>query len=138
MAKTNVKIEVPGNSPDALIALGEKIDKKNTELDGESPLRSLNMTALKDGLSVAKTKKEQARELRRQAEKLNEEADLALGLGKTQNSKTPDTVLNIITAARDVLLGINRGKEEALGDWGFKVVSGSAAKKITTAKTTGK
>lgn len=137
MAKTNVKIEVPGNSPDALIALGEKIDKKNTELAGDSPLRSLKMTALKDGLSVAKTKKEQARELRRQAEKLNEEADLALGLGKTQNSKTPDTVLNIITAARDVLLGINRGKEEALGDWGFKVVSGSSAKN-TTAKTTGK
>lgn len=138
MAKTNVKIDVPGNSPDALIALGEKIDKKNTELAAESPLKSLNMTALKAGLATAKAKKEHARELHKEAEKLNEEADLALGISKTQNSKTPDTVLNIITAARDVLLGINRGREEALSDWGFKVVSGSSAKKNGIAKISGK
>jgi hypothetical protein len=28
----HVKIEVPGSRPDTLIALGEKIDKKNTKL----------------------------------------------------------------------------------------------------------
>jgi hypothetical protein len=130
MAKTNVKVEIPGNRPDELILLGEKIEKKNAALGEQSPLNVLKMTALKAGLAEAKSKKEQARELHKQAEKLNEEADLALGVSKTQNSKTPDTVLNIITAARDVLLGINRGKEESLNEWGFKVVSGGSAKKL--------
>lgn len=132
MAKTNVKVDIPSNRPDDLIILGDTIEKKNTELADASPLKSLNMAALKAGLTAAKAKREEASMLHKRAEKLNQEANLALGLGESQNSKTPDTVLNIIISARDVLLGINRGKEEALNDWGFNVVNGSLGKKKTS------
>jgi len=84
---------------------------------------------MKEGLADAKAKRDEAKELHKQAEKLNEEANLALGIGKSQNSKTSNTVLSILTASRDTLLGIYRGQEEALNDWGFNVTSGGNSKK---------
>src|SRR3990172_6892325 len=41
--------------------------------------------------------------------------DLALGIGE------PDTVDYFVKSSRDVLLGINQGKEQKLGDHGFNV-----------------
>jgi hypothetical protein len=114
--------------------LGDKVDKKNTELGETSPVKSFNFTTLKAALATAKAKREEAAALHQRAEKLNEEANLALGIGKIQNSKTPDTVLTIVTGIRDVLLGLYRGREEALNDWGYKVVSGSSTKKNTPSK----
>ena len=129
MSKTNVRVDIPNNRADELLALGENIDKMNTELGELSPVKGLNIAALQAGVATAKSKRDEAGKLHKQAEKLNEEANLVLGLDKTQNSKTPDTILNIVTATRDILLGLNRGKEEALNDWGFDVVRGSSVKK---------
>lgn len=129
MGKVTVKVEIPSKRPDDLITLAEKIEKRNEELAAKSPLSSFNMTAFSTTLKAAKEKREQARKLHDEAEKLNQESNLELGLDASQNSKTPNTVLNIITSARDILLGLNRGKEEMLNEWGFKVVSGGTGKK---------
>lgn len=134
MAKTSIRIEIPSNRPDELINLATKIEKKNAELGDKSPINSLNMSGFSAALKIAKEKKEEARRLHEEAEKLNQEANLALGLDRTQNSKTTDTVLNIVTSARDILVGLNRGKEENLNTWGFKVVNGAAAKTSSAAK----
>lgn len=138
MVKTSVKVEIPTKRPDDLITLGEKIYNRNVELAANSPLTSFNMTTFNTALKTAKDKRAQARKLHDEAEKLNQEANLELGLDSTQNSKTPDTVLTVISSVRDMLLGLNRGKEEALNDWGFKVVNGSSAKRPGLAKTSGK
>ncbi len=137
MVKTSVKVEIPTKRPDDLITLGEKIYNRNVELAANSPLTSFNMTTFNTSLKAAKDKRVQARKLHDEAEKLNQEANLVLGLDAAQNSKTPDTVLTVISSVRDTLLGINRGKEEAQNDWGFKVVSGSSAKRPGT-KASGK
>ncbi|HEX3009199.1 MAG TPA: hypothetical protein VHO90_16465 [Bacteroidales bacterium] len=134
MSKTNVKVTIPKSSPEELIDLGDKVDKKNTELGETSPVKTFNFVALKAALASAKAKREEAAELHQRAEKLNEEANLALGIGRIQNSKTPDTVLTIVTGIRDALLGFYRGKEQALNDWGYKVVSGGSSKKQTPSK----
>lgn len=134
MAKTSIRIEIPFNKSDELITLATKIEKRNAELGDKSPISSLNMTSFSAALKLAKEKKEEARRLHEEAEKLNQEANLALGLDRTQNSKTADTVLNIVTSTRDILVGLNRGKEENLNAWGFKVANGTASKTSSAAK----
>lgn len=138
MGKVTVKVEIPSKKPDEMLTLAEKLAKRNAELADKSPISSLNMSALNSALKAAKEKREQARRLHEEAEKLNQEANLALGIDGTQKSKTPGTVLNIVTSARDILLGLNRGKEEKLNEWGFKVVNGTASKSSKTEKTASK
>ena len=68
-------------------------------------------------MSVADSNNQQADSLYKQAETATETRDNALG----PNATTPDTVRFFVTAARDVLAGLNKGKEHNLGVWGFEV-----------------
>lgn len=125
MSQVFTKVEIPSNKPDSMVDLGTNVEKHHTELAEASPLSGLDMVTLKTKVASAKDKRAQAKKLRDQAEVLNQQADLELGIDKTQNSKTPGTVLNILTSARDILLGLNRGQEEKLSEWGFKVIQNS-------------
>lgn len=134
--KTNVRIDIPSGSPDDLIKLGTTINGKHVALGAESPLSAGdNMTKLKAKLDSAEAKRKQAKELHQEAEALNQKANLDLGIGKTQTSKTEDTLLFYISAVRDILQGLYRGREEEMSNWGFNVVSGgSSGKSSKTAK----
>jgi hypothetical protein len=122
MSKTSIKVEIPESKPDLLNKMGEDVLKKHTELGEKSPLNGLDMETfaanLKDGIS----KRAQAKSLHEQAELLNQQAGLSIGIDKSQNTKTVGTVYSTLTSARNILLGINVGQERKLTEWGFDVV----------------
>jgi hypothetical protein len=123
MSKIAVKVEIPINSPDDLIKLAADVVDHNTVLGEKSPLSGIDMTTFSTKLQSGKEKRAQAKKLHEQAEALNQEAILNLGISKTQNSKTPDTVYSTLTSVRDILLALNKGQEEKLSEWGFNITS---------------
>lgn len=125
MSKVTVKVDVPVSSPDDLVSMAMRIENNHIKKGVDSPLNVIDMVTFSSKLKSAKEKRAEAKRLHDEAETLNQQALQDLGIAKGQNSKTADTLYNLITSARDVLLGINRGKEEKLNEWGFKVVNGS-------------
>ena len=126
MAKKNLWVGIPGNADD-LIKLAEAIDVKNTALGDASPVKSVKAIAnLGAKVAVGKTKNNLAKQLAKDAEKATQDRELALGQG---GQLREETVRYWVTAVRDVLLGINKGNEQALGDWGFTVNTSAPAKK---------
>ena len=132
MSRKTVRVDLPAKRPDDFIKLGRAIHAKHV-LDGvNSPLDPDKMTALKDVLDAAEPKNTQAKQLDGQAQTLRQERDTSLGTAAGQNAQSPATALNLVTYARDELLLKEAGSEEALSNWGFTVVIGTA--KSTTKK----
>ena len=132
MSRITVKVEIPVNSPDDLVKLATDVVAHNTELGTKSPLSGIDMTTFSAKLQSGKEKRAQAKKLHEQAELLNQEAIRDLGLGKHQNSRTPDTVYCVLTSIRDILLALNKGQEEKLGEWGFNISSNTVKQKKAT------
>lgn len=122
MSKTSIKVEIPESKPDMLNKMGEDVLKKHIELGEKSPLNGLDMETFAVKLNDGKSKRAQAKSLHEQAELLNQQAGLSIGIDKSQNTKTAGTVYSTLTSARDILLGLNRGQERKLTEWGFDVV----------------
>ena len=120
--KTTIKVEIPVHKPDVLISTGKEVLKKHAELGDKSPLNGLDMETFERNLNSAIDKRTQAKKLHDQAELLNQQAGLSLGTDSTQNTKTAGTVYSTITSARDILLGLYKGQEKKLSEWGFEVV----------------
>jgi len=55
-----------------------------------------------------------------------QESESFLGYAEGQTAETPGTVYNLLTSVRNILLETYRGNEEALQEWGFGVVVGTA------------
>jgi hypothetical protein len=136
MARTTVRVNLPEGSPDDTLHLIEDIikrhDKMNTDAAADptqpaSPLPAARVAKVRLVLDKAKTLRAQAKEHDRKAQELNEQAGLALGLGKGQTLRTPDTGMNHVTVIRDLLLAEYAGQENALEPFGFQVVVGTAA-----------
>jgi len=122
----NVSVEIPTDAP-GLIALAALIIAKHV-LDGAaSPLAGLDMVMFTSKNATAKAQHTLATQLNRDKEKANAERDHALGIAEGQTTKTTGTVKFYVTSARNVLLGLNRGKEYNLGDWGYDVQFSSGA-----------
>lgn len=79
---------------------------------------------LNDGIA----KRAEAKRLHAEGELLNQQAGLSIGIDKSQNAKTPGTVYSTLTSVRDILLGLNRGQERKLAEWGFDVVISDVTK----------
>jgi len=131
-----MRINIPGN-PDKLIQLAQKIQAKHTADAAASPLNGMpGIATAGDLITRADDQNKLSLTLASQAEKATEARDNALGSDTT----TEGTVKFFVTAARDVLLALNKGREHALGDWGFDVTStarptdGSAAPAAAPAK----
>lgn len=122
MAKRNFSVAIP-NNPDRLIVLAGLILQKHQQDGTTSKIPALLFEPLQTQLQLARTENARRNELDRQKEKCNEDRNLILGLHPTQNTYTEGTVRYFVTGARDVLLGIYRGNERRLGDWGFTVNS---------------
>ncbi|MBC8384145.1 MAG: hypothetical protein H8E57_01340 [Candidatus Cloacimonetes bacterium] len=123
MASRNVSVDIFKGQPEKALDLGDNIVEKHEEDPVASPLgQVVDMTVMRDNISSAKGKREQAKALHRQAEMLNEEANNLLGIEVGQTSFTEGTIYNSLTKIRDLLLVLNKGHEEALNAWGFDVV----------------
>ena len=122
MSKTSVKIEISKSKPEELTKLGNVVFAKHTALGAASPLNGLDMVTFGTKLSESVDKRAEAKKLHDQAEALNQQAGLSLGVDKSQNTKTAGTVYSTLTSARDILLGLNRGQERKLNEWGFDVI----------------
>ena len=129
MAANNYRIEIPSN-PDDLIALGKKLKDKHIALGDDSPIKALkDIAQFPAKLTTAETKNELSKQLYRDAERATQDRDLPLGhVGQLREQ----TVRYWVTSARDVLLGLNKGNEQALGDWGFTVDTSPPVKKGVT------
>ena len=128
MSKTSIKVDIPESKPDVLTKIGTDLLKKHIELGATSPLNGLDMETFAAKLNDGIAKREEAKALREQAELLNQQAGISIGIDKSQNTKTSGTVYSTLTSARDVLLGLNRGQERKLTEWGFDVVISNVTK----------
>jgi hypothetical protein len=120
MSRKNVRVVIPKNA-DELIALGESIEAKHTADGASSPLNGLDMATFSTKLAAAKAKNNEQKQKHRDAEMATEERDDLLGRKKDQSTSTDGTVLNIVARSRDILLGLHKGNEQQLGQWGFDV-----------------
>jgi len=126
--KTSIKVEIPENKPDKLTALGDSVIAKSKELGVASPLNNLDMETFEKNLTEGKAKRAEAKRLHDQAEALNQQANLNLGIDNAQNVNTSGTVYSTLASARDILLGIYKGQEKRLTEWGFSVVISEVTK----------
>lgn len=112
-----------------IIELATNILKKHKADGADSPLNSMDMADF-DALttSLAPTFK-QLKQIRKEMEAATEARNLALGILKYQDSKTKGTVYYYVCSVRDILQGIFRGRERALGDWGFVVNAARSGKR---------
>jgi hypothetical protein len=133
MANKTFSVEIPIN-PDDLITLAKAILAKDTTLGANSPFKNIkNWTNFAPLNSSADTSNTSSNTLYQQAEEATQARDNSLG---QSGQMKENTVRWFVTSARDVLLGLNKGSEQALGEYGFNVTYGantSAAK--ATAKT---
>jgi hypothetical protein len=121
MSKLSIKVDLSESKPDDLIHIGESVLQKHIALGASSPLHALDMAVFEKNLADGKAKRAEAKRLHDEAEKLNQQAGLNLGTDKTQNVATPGTVYSTLARARDILLGIHKGQEKNLNEWGFSV-----------------
>jgi len=122
MSKQSIKVALYVKRLDEMIASGETMLAKHKELGAASPLNPLDMASYEKNLLDGKADRQEAKRLHDEAEKLNQQASLKLGMDKSQNITSPGTVYSIRARARDILLGINKGQEKKLSEWGFGVV----------------
>jgi len=122
----NLAVEIPANAL-KLITLASLVINKHA-LDGAaSPIKGLDMADFTTKRNTADTQHKLATQLNRDKEKAFAERDHALGIAKDKKTSTDGTAKFYITSVRDVLLGLNKGKEFNLGDWGFDVQFSSGA-----------
>ena len=136
MAKQTFSVDVPTN-PDDLIALAAKILAKDTALGANSPFKNIKNWPAFTGLNgTADTNNDSSKALYQQAEEATQQRDIALG---QSGQMKENTVRWFVNSARDVLLGLNKGSEQQLGEYGFNVTYGPATSTTKTpAKTTAK
>lgn len=120
--KRSVKVEINESKPGDMVDLAEKVLAKHKEMGTSSPANSLDMTTFEQNLKLGKDKRAEAKHLHDEAEKLNQQANIYLGIGPGQSVTTPGTVYSGLARLRDVLLGIHKGQEKNLNEWGYEVI----------------
>jgi hypothetical protein len=118
-------------SPDQLKSLAKAVLAKHATDGASSPLSLVNMSGMQTCYDKASEQHEKAQQLYRDAAKATENRDLALGIHDGQNRSTPETLTTYLAQVRDVLLGIYRGNDRTLGDWGFEVVANPSSNNDT-------
>ncbi len=121
-----VRVEIPKNADD-LLKLAALVIAKHNELGNLSPIKGVNMTDMFTKNSEANYNNAKAAEQRRLAEQSKELRDRGLGFAAGQNTGTEGTLYFYLTAIRDILLGVYKGKEHRLGEFGFEVSSNARA-----------
>ncbi|MEO5572552.1 MAG: hypothetical protein ABIT08_06645 [Bacteroidia bacterium] len=115
-----VSVEIPTDAP-GMMRLAGLIIAKDIALGAASLVKGLDMTDFAAKNTDADTKHTLGQKLNRDKEKATAARDKPLGIAEGQTVKTPGTVKFYVTSSRDVLLGLNKGEEHNLGDWGYDV-----------------
>jgi enamine deaminase RidA (YjgF/YER057c/UK114 family) len=124
MAKQTFSVDVPTNADD-LITLAKAIIAKDAALGASSPFKNIKNWSAFSGLNgTADTNNKSSNDLYQQAEEATQQRDIALG---QTGQLHENTVRWFVTSARDVLLGLFKGSEQQLGEYGFNVTYGPAA-----------
>ncbi|MES2619898.1 MAG: hypothetical protein V4615_03525 [Bacteroidota bacterium] len=129
MPKKTIRIAIPTSHPDKLEELVADVWEQHLKLGASSPLAGsviINMTRYEELKTEALEKRELARKLHAQANALTEQSRNAFGVGMGQSITTPDTLYHELDKIKRILLVAHSGNEEALSEWGFNVVVGSA------------
>ena len=122
MPKVNIRVTLPRKSPIKLIHLNKRIIKRHEDLGAASPLNEFDMDDFKTKTQQAQDIREQAAKHAAQAQALNEQARILLGINIGQNSFTEGTLYNMLVIMRNRLLLVYRRVEESLSPFGFNVV----------------
>jgi hypothetical protein len=109
------RVNIPSNA-DKLILLSQAILAKHAALGAASPLGGLKITEWTASTATAEAENQKAAQLRRDAEKATQNRDNAIG-----DNSNPSGVEFNVKSARDILMALNKGNEQQLGDWGFDV-----------------
>lgn len=117
-----VRVNIPRTNPDKLMHLGEAIITKHNTPGSGSPLDDGEVAELQTAVAAARLLEQEAEELHEAGENINEQADTLLGIAKGQSLQTEGTVHYLIADVRDKLLLVHEDNEEALSEYGFKVV----------------
>ncbi len=138
MARKTVRVNIPSSKPEALLRLGQAAVATHKAKGANSPLDDEKMKLL-DRLvngqpATADTPAVDGADQKNQSAKLHDAAaqtdrqarDILLGIADGQTSDTKGTALNLLGYVRDELLVVSDGNDEALGEWGFDVVVGTA------------
>lgn len=88
MARKTVRVDVPINSPDALIKLAEDIIIQHAKPDAGSPLKPQKVEAMGVRATEAKTKRAKADALEAEASRLRNEADTLIGTAPAPTRST--------------------------------------------------
>lgn len=129
MARRTTRVEIPLNKPEEFSKLLNNIQKKHEDMDTDSPFANdpdLNMTEFVDKLSTADALRKKSELLKQQSENAMEQARIIYGTDKGQTVNTKGTLYYMLDLAKKALLRKHKGNEEALGEYGFKVVTGTA------------
>ncbi|MBI4932209.1 MAG: hypothetical protein HY841_15730 [Bacteroidetes bacterium] len=124
--KKRVRVKIPRNAA-KLIELAMNILKHKASATGNAgaaasnPLASIDMDELMRKTTVSDTEHTLALQLKKDSETAIDLRNHALGIAKDQLSSTDSTVYFFVKAIRDVLLGVYKGQEHKLGDYGFEV-----------------
>src|SRR6478609_11691656 len=118
MAKQSFSIDVPTN-PDDIIKLADKILAKDVELGANSPFKGIkNWEDFSDLNTAADNSNKSSKDLAQKSVEATQTRDLMLG---AKGQLKENTARWFIMSARDVLLGLNKGSEQKLGEFGFEV-----------------
>ena len=118
MANKTVRVDIPTN-PKLLIALALALKAQDEKLADASPLKGIkNWAAFAALATTADAQQKQADLLSQQAETATENREIALG---QDGQLRENTVRFFVLAARDLLMGANKGNEHVLGDFGYVV-----------------
>jgi hypothetical protein len=117
MNKKRNRIPIPTNTEEAL-RLARTVVAMHEQDGNASELQALKIPEFKAMVTIAQAEHDKALAYRRSAKHCTEIRDNTLGNGKRL---TPNTIRHGLAAIRDVLAGIHKGEEHALGRWGFDV-----------------
>lgn len=131
MAARKPRVRIP-RTAEGLLTLTERLCARHDADAAASPLAGLDMARLKANCTLAKTEHGRASEFRQKAEQCTEVRDRTLGIASAKTEE--GTALFTVLAARDVLLGLHKGREHRLGDWGFEVDASPKARVKPAAK----
>lgn len=123
--KGKARIIIPTQA-DSIIKLAKAIVQKHYQDGSSSPLNALDWDLFVQLVNEAELKLEEGRKLDRDKEIATQARNIALGIDKGQTTKTSNTMKYLINSVRDVLLGVYRGRERELGNWGFEINTGGS------------
>lgn len=125
--RTDVRIVIP-RKIDIFLRLAKEIEKKYDDTLTDNPLQHFAMAKFKEKMEIAKLNHDKAEDLSREKPLYYQNRNIALGISPGQDSKTKGTILFFLTSIKVYLLGIYKGQEQMMGDWGYVINSSPKGK----------